>query len=670
MTGVARLDALLNERPANDTIQVFCNMLSRNFTFTVAVALCTQTTAFSQYDAPSTYYSGATGTGTTLKAQLRTIISSGAIDRSYDSARQALAITDRDPAIPANVILMYNRASVSGAWDGGSTWNREHIWPQSLLGGADDSDLFNLRPANPSINSSRGNKPFGTSSTSANASYGATGGSTYYYPGGPDRGDAARALFYMATRYASNLTLVNGTPAGGQMGDLSSLLKWHYEDTPDTFERRRNHVIFSSAENPSYYQNNRNPYIDRPEYVWSAFGDNANDSRIHVAGYASGESVVVDLGRVMRNAPTPTPRAITLAKQGADPTYFSVTPGANVTSDTTGRYNAFGFGVGSRAINVGLNLGTTTTGLKSGSLTIDNLDITQSGAGTGSLDTDDTVVVQYAVLDKRQVQITSGQIVDFGRSIVDTPLAATVQLGTSGSDHERTRASVAMTSTTDALGTQFAGGSGGLFDSADDTATRTLQARFDSPGNKTGIASLSVQSAETGGAGLGEGSYPSLFVGYRGTVLNHAEPSFSDVPGNRSLSLDFGEMVVGETESISFRVWNSDQASGYVANLRMLGFEISGDDSFGTDLMVLDGADALAAGEWREFSINFSASDVGSFDALLTMSFSDEDIPGGSTLAPMSVVATARVVIPEPAYCGIVVGLLTALIGRPRRRAA
>ena len=32
---------------------------------------------------------------------------------------------------------------------------------------------------------------------------------------------------------------------------------------PDDFERRRNQVIYSG------YQNNRNPFIDRPELVWS-----------------------------------------------------------------------------------------------------------------------------------------------------------------------------------------------------------------------------------------------------------------------------------------------------------------------------------------------------------------------------------------------------------------
>ena len=93
-------------------------------------------------------------------------------------------------------------------------WNREHIWPQSLLGASTSngtaniaSDQFNLRPADDGINSTRGNDPYGLDTTTG--SYGAVG--SYFYPGDADAGDVARSQFYMATRY-SQLSLVDSSP--------------------------------------------------------------------------------------------------------------------------------------------------------------------------------------------------------------------------------------------------------------------------------------------------------------------------------------------------------------------------------------------------------------------------------------------------------------------------
>jgi len=200
----------------------------------------------------SAYYETIEGLdGNELFLELRNIISIYT-HKSYDAARDILQISDEDPSNPNNIILVYNRASVVSTWDGGTTWNREHVWPQSYLNGASVSDLHNLKPASNSINSSRGNKPF---RDSVNSHYGSvTGG---WFPGNDDKGDIARILFYMVTRY-SQLNL-------STMGILATLLEWHEDDPVDDFERNRNDVIYS-------YQKNRNPYIDYPELVdliWS-----------------------------------------------------------------------------------------------------------------------------------------------------------------------------------------------------------------------------------------------------------------------------------------------------------------------------------------------------------------------------------------------------------------
>ena len=372
------------------------------------------------YLPPASYYSGATGTGATLKSQLTSAMSAGHIQRSYGDFRYAAPITDADPDNPGNILLVYNRASVSATWDSGATWDREHVWPQSMQpGSASNSSKGNLgdphalRPANPSINTSRGNKPFGWDTSTG--SYGAAA-SGYYFPGDTDKGDIARQLFYSDTRWSSlGLSLVDTVPGTNQMGDLSSLIAWHFLDTPDEFERHRNQAIYSSGLNPSYYTNNRNAYIDHPEYVWSVYVDQQNDSQITIAGGTTdsgGSSTLnVDLGRVFVGGAVPADQFFTLNKGGDDGTYYEVTATGDATSSIGGRFNAFRTnGIDSTSIDVGLATSTAAAGLKSGTVTIDNLDITtQFGAGHGANDGDDTFNVDLTVLDHATPSFDGGE---------------------------------------------------------------------------------------------------------------------------------------------------------------------------------------------------------------------------------------------------------------------
>lgn len=381
--------------------------------FVVTLLAVPNLAAADAYDPPANYYSTATGTGATLLGQLRTITSS-MIGVTYGDARYSPAYTDADPNTPGNILLIYNRASVSSVWSTSPlVWNREHIWPESRLGASASngtaniaSDQFNLRPADDGINSARGNLPFGLDATAG--SYGQVG--SYFYPGDADAGDVARSQFYMATRY-STLSLTDGTPTGTQMGDLSSLVVYHFKDAPDTFERRRNHAIYGLAgaggpavTNP-YRQQNRNPYVDHPEYVWSVFVDQANDSQIAIAGAAvdgDGSSTKnVDLGRVFVGGAVPAAQNYTLNKSGSDGTYFEVTTAGAATSSLGGRFNAFRTNqTDSRSIAVGLGTSTATAGLKSGTVTINNLDITTGGgAGHGANDADDMFNVSLTVLN-------------------------------------------------------------------------------------------------------------------------------------------------------------------------------------------------------------------------------------------------------------------------------
>ena len=359
-----------------------------------------------EYDAPASYYSNVDGTGLTLKSQLQAAMSNGHVQRNYGNFRDMSRYIDTDPNNPSNILLVYNRASVSGSWDSGSTWNREHVWPQSLQpGSASNSSTGNLgdphalRPANPSINSSRGNKPFGggANTTGNHRSLG-----TYYFPGDADKGDIARSLFYSNTRY-SGLTLVNGTPGSNQMGDLESLIAWHYLDIPDTFERRRNHAVFSPSLNP-LRTNNRNAYIDHPEFVWSIYVDQMNDTTLFLGDLEpadGGSTLDVNLGAYLVGE-TIAPITIDLNKSGDDATYYRVSPTEGITTNLDGCYQAFPIGSAtSTQLDIAFDSSlTANNGLSVSSITIDNLDVTdQGGAGNGANDANDTVNITATVFE-------------------------------------------------------------------------------------------------------------------------------------------------------------------------------------------------------------------------------------------------------------------------------
>lgn len=398
------------------------------------------------YDPPATYYNSATGTGATLKSQLNNIID-GHSTFSYNDLRSILQITDADPQNPGHMILVYNGESLNVAainpggpipgWDNADTWNREHTWPQSRglngTGAPDGSDLHHVRPSRTSINSDRGETNFGGAFGQAFGEV-TDGGVTYWYPGDADAGAIARAQFYMAVRYdgvdsgtedlelgVGNVPNVSGSAdPPPQLGNLTRLLEWHYQAVPEDFELRRHQIIFDD------YQHNRNPFIDHPEYVWSVFVDQQNDSQLYVgaAPNANGSSSLnVDLGSVLVGAAVPGAQNVTLHKNGLDGTYYEVTSSGSATSSVSGRFNAFEIltsGTGSRNLSVGLNTTTTSAGLRSGAININNLDITTAGgSGRGANDANDTINVSLSVLDHANPSFSLGSdlntlALDFG----------------------------------------------------------------------------------------------------------------------------------------------------------------------------------------------------------------------------------------------------------------
>jgi endonuclease I len=197
------------------------------------------------------YYSVLEGVSdSNVLSTLRTLLSNYTY-RNYDYARNLLQDSDEDPNNSNNIILVYNRASVLSRWDSGATWNREHVWPQSLLADTiQKADVHNLKPANPKINSTRGNNQFAAGS----GSYGIVDGG--FFPGEKDKGDIARIVMFMHVKYNLNISAV---------GKINILLRWHEQDPVDAFESNRNDVIYSDTKN-------RNPFIDYPDLAYRIFG--------------------------------------------------------------------------------------------------------------------------------------------------------------------------------------------------------------------------------------------------------------------------------------------------------------------------------------------------------------------------------------------------------------
>ncbi|WLR44372.1 endonuclease [Bacillus carboniphilus] len=219
------------------------------------------------------YQSAENKTGDTLKRSLHAIIDDH-VELSYNDVWNALRYTDQDPDNSNNVILIYTGRSQSKYRNGNGIddWNREHVWAKSHgdfgTSKGEGTDLHHIRPSDMTVNSSRGNKDFDNGGTAQGEADDTFYDSDSWEPRDEVKGDIARMIFYMAVRYegdSGELDLeVNdfvSNDSSPYHGKLSTLLEWHNEDPVDDFERTRNDIIYED------YQQNRNPFIDHPEWV-------------------------------------------------------------------------------------------------------------------------------------------------------------------------------------------------------------------------------------------------------------------------------------------------------------------------------------------------------------------------------------------------------------------
>lgn len=129
--------------------------------------------------------------------------------------------------------------------------NIEHTWPQSLgAKGIAKCDLHHLYPADSKANGIRGNNPFAPVENPDWQAGGSKADHKRFEIRKEHRGNAARSMFYFSIRY--NMHISDTQEA--------VLRQWNKEDPVDAEERKRNDRVQN-------FQNNRNPFVDHPEYV-------------------------------------------------------------------------------------------------------------------------------------------------------------------------------------------------------------------------------------------------------------------------------------------------------------------------------------------------------------------------------------------------------------------
>ncbi|MFM7727307.1 MAG: endonuclease, partial [Flavobacteriales bacterium] len=257
-----------------------------------------------------TYFSAINPANATLITDLQNRVRSPYTKVSYDLYDETMVTEFASREAPGgqrSLTCIYSgqTQNYSGtfAWTPNTIFSREHTWCVSWMpsgGGtslneyADQHHLFPVNQNNANV--VRSNHPLGEVATPISTyllgTYGYdVNGNAVYEPREIHKGDAARSLLYMSLRYNGvngfnwtfnnlNSSILTGLSEGPQ--DVATLLSWHNNDLPDRYEIARNDYIQS-------IQQNRNPFIDHPEWVGYINFNNLTYQTPAMAPMVSGE---------------------------------------------------------------------------------------------------------------------------------------------------------------------------------------------------------------------------------------------------------------------------------------------------------------------------------------------------------------------------------------------
>ncbi len=239
---------------------------------------------------PVGYYDPAEGLlGTALQSALHGIIDNHS-SISYDNIWTAFYTTDDKPngyvwdmysdvpggTPPYDYTFGVDQGGTAGTE--GTGYNREHSWPSSWYGATSPmyTDLFMVYPTDNEVNNRRGSYPFGEVTsptwTSLTAASSAPAPTPLLRNGLPSPSTSTRAT--SPARTSTWPPAITARTAAGPAADdrrrgavawaEAMLLEWHYADPVSAKEIDRNEAVYA-------IQNNRNPFIDRPDFVPEVF---------------------------------------------------------------------------------------------------------------------------------------------------------------------------------------------------------------------------------------------------------------------------------------------------------------------------------------------------------------------------------------------------------------
>jgi endonuclease I len=246
---------------------------------------------------PSGYYNSATGlSGTALQLALHNIIKDHTVVSYTPGVWNAFYTTDDKPDgtvwdmysdIPDGTAngnppytYQFGTDQCGSASQEGDCYSREHSFPKSWFNDASPmvTDLFHIIPTDQYVNNMRSNYPYGevavptwTSLSGCKVGPCVTSGysGVVFEPRDEYKGDLARNYFYMAVRYYTQDSSWPGSPmvTGSQLNPwaLAMMLDWHTQDPVSQKEIDRNNAVYA-------IQDNRNPFIDHPEYAAAIWG--------------------------------------------------------------------------------------------------------------------------------------------------------------------------------------------------------------------------------------------------------------------------------------------------------------------------------------------------------------------------------------------------------------
>ncbi len=267
---------------------------------------------FANAQPPVGYYASATGTGYALKTQVYNIIAPHT-ELSYTPGLWNLYYTSDVRSngkvwdIYSNCSFVFGTAAATGGnqddGTGGNSecekYNREHSFPKSWFANASPmyTDAFHVMPTDKKVNGARGNLAYGKVGTATYTSANGSKVGNCVAPGYPYalqvfepvdeyKGDVARNYFYMATCYQNVISGWQSIQANGdtvldgssnkvfEQWYLDLMYAWHIADPVSPKEIARNNAIYA-------VQNNRNPFIDNPQWVLAIWGSVLTNSTFY-----------------------------------------------------------------------------------------------------------------------------------------------------------------------------------------------------------------------------------------------------------------------------------------------------------------------------------------------------------------------------------------------------